>query len=97
MLILWFVNVGNSRISARDSMVVLTHMRGLLLLHLHEWFPTTYKSRRGIVGSRFLFIINLSIEPVGKTTNNLLTYNFISNFLSAHAAFTLYLYLNYVQ
>ncbi len=53
MLILWFVNVGNSRISARDSMVVLTHMRGLLLLHLHEWFPTTYKSRRGIVGSRF--------------------------------------------
>ncbi len=34
-------------------------MRGSLLLHLHDRFPTTYKLRRGIVGSRF-FYINLT-------------------------------------
>ncbi len=53
MLILQFVNVGNSKTDARDSIVVLTCMRGSLLLHMHQRFPTTYKLERGIVGSRF--------------------------------------------
>ena len=41
MLILFVENVGNFQDDARDSIVVLTHMRGSLLLHLHQRFPTT--------------------------------------------------------
>ncbi len=41
MLILFVENVGNFQADARDSIVVLAHMRGSLLLHLHQRFPTT--------------------------------------------------------
>lgn len=41
MLILFVENVGNFQDDARDGIVVLTHMRGSLLLHLHQRFPTT--------------------------------------------------------
>ena len=41
MLILFVENVGNFQTDARDSIVVFTHMRELLMLHLHQRFPTT--------------------------------------------------------
>ena len=41
MLILFVENVGNFRTDARDSIVVFTHKRESLLLHLHQRFPTT--------------------------------------------------------
>ena len=41
MRILFVENVGNFQNDARDSIVVLTLMRGSLLLHLHQRFPTT--------------------------------------------------------
>lgn len=41
MLSLVIVNVGNS-LRTRIGVVVLTHMRGSLLLHLSIRFPTTY-------------------------------------------------------
>ena len=41
MLNLVIVNVGNSS-RTRIGIVVLSHMSGLLLLHLSKGFPTTY-------------------------------------------------------
>ena len=41
MLHLVVVNVGNS-LRTKISIVVLTHTRGSLLLHLSKRFPTTY-------------------------------------------------------
>ncbi len=35
--------------------MVLTHIAWVTLLHLSAWYPTTFKLRRGIVGSRFFF------------------------------------------
>ncbi len=36
-------NVGNFQIEYKDSIVVLTLWRGLLLLHPYPRFPTTFK------------------------------------------------------
>lgn len=49
-----FGNVGNFQIAYSDSIVVSTHKRGLLLLHLYARFPTTSKLRRGIAVPRFV-------------------------------------------
>ena len=46
-------NLRNFLFDARDSIVVLTHMRGLLSLHLHHRLSQGPHLRRSIVGSRF--------------------------------------------
>lgn len=50
-------NVGNFQIDARDRIVVLTHMRGSLSLHLHQKVSYDHQQRRSIVCSRILCLL----------------------------------------
>ena len=63
MLNLVIVNVGNS-LRTRISIVVLTHIAWVTIVTSVQMVSYDLQSRRGIVGSRFLFINHLSIEPV---------------------------------
>ena len=55
MLILRFVNVGNSRISARDSIVVLTLIAwAAIVTSVHKGFLRTFIQGRGTTVPRFI-------------------------------------------
>ena len=69
MLILFVENVGNFQNDARDSIVVLTLIAWAAIVTSAQMvFPTTFKLRRGIAGSRFFFSY-LFFRACGGTKN----------------------------